>query len=889
MIHKLFIAFKALNKRLGLSAYWPLLVLVGYTFAGAAVFRHFELEKDIVRRQAYRVLKRMLEIQCMEKESVRYNNNLQTRHTKEALYWLIDFLNLTQVIEERSEQSPWSWIGALFYSCQLSSTIGYGLPVANTEEGRWASMVYILFGIPIFLLFLKDVGKVLSRALRKLYKRMRSAKKKLPDARRMSAPVQAIYNLSINPLAMLGQDLMTNIEQTQQKRQEEEDANSESSDSTSSKKPTGILKKPADGAEVEGQKPAEEQQKTHKKKGNIPIALALTILIIWIVFSSALFCLWEHEWTFGMSIYFYFVSISTVGLGDIMLVNFILILIGLALLSMSINLIQDWIERLIEQLLQEYIEEIEKIAAVVTNGDDFVEDSVAPFEVGMTDALTVPLTTIAHDDHRGGLWEMGRTAKDWVADKIASNLLIERLDPHRYSDDESSSSESSGSESETDETEADVVDESLKEVVVDNHKDTTNEEAPLNPALLGVRKSSHVSTSTRGTLGRGADAVSRASTKGKHKKEKKHKKPLGLRQWNPLFAYNMPTIRAIQAIETVKARTNRDADLKSRIFAKFATNPRITRLVHDRPPPPTKMVSFSVQTSPIVEQRAGGRPQRIGAYANVLGSMDSFSSGVNANNGNGNDSATLKSFDIDSLCSSAYYDVHFGGYASDSIPHCLAGSQQNTPPMNGAAGAAARPTAAAARRPTIAPAITFDRSSGSPPDFAAPAASSGHRTAAYRRFSTVNCLPIPTTAADRVRELPLLHSRMPVHRCPSCSNVATDTPVEAETVQRVHDICGIMPSDFLQHHHKQRPARRPESIVSDYDNTKSSASPPQSLARAPADPTADRTAAAFKSNIPKLRRSKRLDDSGISGDVPSSEAPAAADPAARKSSSASDR
>ncbi|KAI6220639.1 TWiK family of potassium channels protein 12 [Aphelenchoides fujianensis] len=865
MIHKLFIAFKALNKRLGLSAYWPLLVLVGYTFAGAAVFRHFELEKDIVRRQAYResteyafnqVLKRMLEIQCMEKESVRYNNNLQTRHTKEALYWLIDFLNLTQVIEERSEQSPWSWIGALFYSCQLSSTIGYGLPVANTEEGRWASMVYILFGIPIFLLFLKDVGKVLSRALRKLYKRMRSAKKKLPDARRMSAPVQAIYNLSINPLAMLGQDLMTNIEQTQQKRQEEEDANSESSDSTSSKKPTGILKKPADGAEAEGQKPAEEQQKTHKKKGNIPIALALTILIIWIVFSSALFCLWEHEWTFGMSIYFYFVSISTVGLGDIvprafnmasldleasfhsvrlqMLVNFILILIGLALLSMSINLIQDWIERLIEQLLQEYIEEIEKIAAVVTNGDDFVEDSVAPFEVGMTDALTVP-------------------------------------------------SESSGSESETDETEADVVDESLKEVVVDNHKDATNEEAPLNPALLGVRKSSHVSTSTRGTLGRGADAVSRASTKGKHKKEKKHKKPLGLRQWNPLFAYNMPTIRAIQAIETVKARTNRDADLKSRIFAKFATNPRITRLVDDRPPPPTKMVSFSVQTSPIVEQRAGGRPQRIGAYgAGVLGSMDSFSSGVNANNGNGNDSATLKSFDIDSLCSSAYYDVHFGGYASDSIPHCLAGSQQNTPPMNGAAGAAARASAAAARRPAVAPAITFDRSSGSPPDFAAPPApSTGHRAAAYRRFSTANCLPIPTTAADRVRELPLLHSRMPVHRCPSCSNVATDTPVEAETVQRVHDICGIMPSDFLQHHHKQPPARRPDSIVSDYDNTKSSASPPQSLARPPADP-----AAAFKSNIPKLRRSKRLDDSGISGDVPSDAA--AADPA-RKSSSGSDR
>jgi hypothetical protein len=47
-----------------------------------------------------------------------------------------------------------------------------------------------MIGIPIFLIILKDVGKLLSRGLRKIYKRMHSAKKRLPDGRRMSAPVK---------------------------------------------------------------------------------------------------------------------------------------------------------------------------------------------------------------------------------------------------------------------------------------------------------------------------------------------------------------------------------------------------------------------------------------------------------------------------------------------------------------------------------------------------------------------------------------------------------------------------------------------------------------------------------------------------------------------------
>ncbi|KAI6213719.1 Ion-trans-2 domain-containing protein [Aphelenchoides besseyi] len=131
-MHHVLLKLKWFYKRFKLSRYLPFIVLISYTVIGAAIFRHFELAPDEIRRAKYRdsteyafnqVLKRMLEIRCMDRE-MRYNTNLQTRHTKDALFWLIDYLNLTQVIEERSEPSPWSWTGALFYSGQLYSTIG---------------------------------------------------------------------------------------------------------------------------------------------------------------------------------------------------------------------------------------------------------------------------------------------------------------------------------------------------------------------------------------------------------------------------------------------------------------------------------------------------------------------------------------------------------------------------------------------------------------------------------------------------------------------------------------------------------------------------------------------------------------------------------------------
>ena len=110
----------------------PFIILVSYTLLGAVIFRHIELKEDVKRRADYRnstefafneVLKKIIAIKC-NPGVARQEPELSTRHAKEALFWFIDYLNLTQIIEERSSNTPWTWMGSAFYSGQLYTTIG---------------------------------------------------------------------------------------------------------------------------------------------------------------------------------------------------------------------------------------------------------------------------------------------------------------------------------------------------------------------------------------------------------------------------------------------------------------------------------------------------------------------------------------------------------------------------------------------------------------------------------------------------------------------------------------------------------------------------------------------------------------------------------------------
>ena len=80
---------------------------------------------------------------------------------------------------------------------------------------------------------------------------------------------------------------------------------------------------------------------------NLPVSLALLILVLYMMLGALLFTI-SDNWSFFDSFYFVFISISTIGLGDLtpnsdlwMIAASIYLLFGLALTSMCINVIQE--------------------------------------------------------------------------------------------------------------------------------------------------------------------------------------------------------------------------------------------------------------------------------------------------------------------------------------------------------------------------------------------------------------------------------------------------------------------------------------------------------------------------------------------------------------------
>ncbi|OUC46418.1 Ion channel [Trichinella nativa] len=152
-------------------------LVVAYTMLGSVLFRAVEgpLEKEVRqlardnRRQSvdrlwtityeYNVLYEEEWIQKVQEELLSFKQTLLS-----AIWKGYD-------ARDYEENVQWTFSGAFLYSLSVITTIGYGNIACRTYFGKALTIGYAIIGIPLMLLFLTNIGDVLAKMFKFLYRR----------------------------------------------------------------------------------------------------------------------------------------------------------------------------------------------------------------------------------------------------------------------------------------------------------------------------------------------------------------------------------------------------------------------------------------------------------------------------------------------------------------------------------------------------------------------------------------------------------------------------------------------------------------------------------------------------------------------------------------------
>ncbi|XP_065213966.1 TWiK family of potassium channels protein 7-like isoform X2 [Planococcus citri] len=214
----------------------------------------------------------------------------------------------------------WDVLNWVYFCGTIFTTIGYGHIAPKTTVGRIITIVYALFGVPMFLIMLADYGKLLTRGIKFLWAFVRrlyytgSCRKV-----RRTAPVQEMVK---------GVQLVFDMTKLRRPSTMAKEGEPTFPCPTS---PTGT--------------PALSSY-TIDDEFNIPVSVAFAILVLYML-AGAVLIAYIEGWPVFESFYFVYISILTIGLGDLVLTStgflwsLLYLIFGLALTSMCINVVQE--------------------------------------------------------------------------------------------------------------------------------------------------------------------------------------------------------------------------------------------------------------------------------------------------------------------------------------------------------------------------------------------------------------------------------------------------------------------------------------------------------------------------------------------------------------------
>ncbi|XP_040569259.1 TWiK family of potassium channels protein 7 isoform X2 [Lepeophtheirus salmonis] len=288
-----------------------------YTAAGAKIFQVLEHpleEEKLTSLQNLVILERENFLRFIFNgswNSLIHRNNIDRR--------LLEYEQTVSVAAQegidlvtKDIQYEWNYIQAVFFSSTILTTIGYGNIAPVGTPGRVFCILFAIIGIPFTLSVIADIGQIFATLVSLFWRK---------------------YKHFVIPIYNRFKSLCK--KKKKKKKGEGESGEGEAGD---------------DGDESEDED--EEGFGGLSMGGNMLTALAaLAFLCLFLSIAAMIFKLWE-DWSFFDAFYFCFITMTTIGFGDIvpdisggektpyMLVCMIFILVGLAFTSTIIELVR---------------------------------------------------------------------------------------------------------------------------------------------------------------------------------------------------------------------------------------------------------------------------------------------------------------------------------------------------------------------------------------------------------------------------------------------------------------------------------------------------------------------------------------------------------------------
>ncbi|XP_055939384.1 potassium channel subfamily K member 18-like [Argiope bruennichi] len=212
---------------------------------------------------------------------------------------------------------------------------GYGNIAPKTNWGKLVTILYAIFGIPLMFLYLTNIGNILAKSFKFVYGRL-CFRRKLGDHRRRRQ--QQLEQYQIHHIML-------------------QDAASPNAGTNSIVDSSTLIRNKLNSDLVKDDLDDDGITTSYKSKPRVTVPITLCLLIIagYICGGAALFSVWEG-WDYLDGSYFCFVTLSTIGFGDLvpgdsvvsddgtqekLVICSLYLLTGMALIAMCFNLVQE--------------------------------------------------------------------------------------------------------------------------------------------------------------------------------------------------------------------------------------------------------------------------------------------------------------------------------------------------------------------------------------------------------------------------------------------------------------------------------------------------------------------------------------------------------------------